>query len=47
MLFGHHIKILVVFPNSQIGRKIVKNHGLTLSLFGEGFRPSKLTQILV
>ena len=35
MLFGRNFEILGLFRKFEIGRKIVKNHGLTPVLFGE------------
>ena len=45
MLFDSNFHIFDLFRKFEIGRKIVKNHELTLLLFGEIFRPQKLPQI--
>ena len=37
MLFGGNFHVLGLFRKFEIGRKIVKNHGLTPLLFGEIF----------
>ena len=47
ILFGLNFHIFALFRKFQNGRKIVKNRGLTHLLFGEIFRPQKLSQILV
>ena len=47
MLFGRNLYIFGLFRKFKIGREIVKNHGLTPLLFGEIFRPEKLSEILV
>ena len=46
MLFGPNFHISALFRRFEIGRKIVKNQRLTPLLFGEIFRPQKLSQIL-
>ena len=47
ILFGLNFHIFALFRNFQIGRKIVKNHGLTPLLIGEIFQLQKLPQILL
>ena len=47
MLFGRNFHILGLFRMFEIGREIFKNHGLTPLLFGEIFRPQKLSGIWV
>ena len=46
-LFGLNFYILGLFGKFEIGRKIVKNHGLTPLLFGKIFPAEKLSSILV
>ena len=46
MLFGLNFHILGLFRKFEIGRKTVKNRGLTPLLFGKIFRPQKLSQKL-
>ena len=47
MIFDPNVHILGLFRKFEVGRKIVKNHGLTPLLFGEIFRPEKSSQMLV
>ena len=41
MVFGPNFHSLLVFRKFEIGRNVVKNHGLTPLLFGEIFRADK------
>ena len=45
MLFGSNFYIFGLLRKFEIGREIVKSHGLTPLLFGEIFRREKLSQI--
>ena len=47
MLFCRNFHILALFRKFEIGREIVKNYALTPLLFGEIFRPQKLSKIWV